>query len=90
MDFPDALKECLAGKKIANENWNGRGMYVFTMRGYPLGVPANEALSQASGIPEGQTVTILPYLMMRNARGEFAPWLISQMDVFSDNWIVRD
>lgn len=88
MNFPDALNECLAGKRIANENWNGRGMYVFVMRGYPLGVPANEALSQASGIPEGETVTVLPYLMMRDAKGEFGHWLISQMDVFSEGWKV--
>ncbi len=90
MDFPDALKECLAGKRITNEGWNGKGMYVCMMRGYPLGVPANEALAQASGVLEGKTVTILPYLMMCNAKGEFVPWLISQMDVFSDKWIAKE
>ncbi|MDD4588855.1 MAG: DUF2829 domain-containing protein [Parabacteroides sp.] len=88
MDFPDALKECLAGKKITNEKWNGKGMYVFMMPGYPNGVPANEALSIATGIPEGERITVLPYLMMKNATGEFGPWLISQMDVFSTGWKV--
>ena len=28
-----------------------------------------------------------PFLMMCNAKGEFVPWLISQMDVFS-RWVV--
>ena len=88
MDFPDALKACIAGKKITNENWNGKGMYVFASRGYPMGVPANEALSMATGIPEGENITVLPELRMRNARGEFVSWLISQMDVFSNGWKV--
>lgn len=83
LDFPTALKYCLEGKKIRNLNWNGKGMYAFAMEGYPECISANKALSDATGIDEGSTVKILPYLMMCNAKGEFVPWLISQMDVFS-------
>ena len=76
------------GKRITNLNWNGRGMYCFMMPGYVNGVPANATLAQAAGIKEGETVKILPYLMMRNAKDEFVPWVISNMDVFSDRWAV--
>lgn len=86
MNFPEALQECINGKRITNKNWNGKGMYVFAMPGYPEGVPANETLSEHSGVQEGQTVVISPYLMMFNAKGEFSNWLISNMDVFSDGW----
>lgn len=88
LDFPTALKYCLEGKRIRNVNWNGKGMYVFAMKGYPEGVPANNALAEATGIEEGSTVKIAPYLMMFNAKGEFVNWLISQMDVFSKEWEV--
>jgi len=88
MDFPTALSKCLAGAKITNNNWNGKGMYVFAMPGYPDGVPANKALSDCSGIELGSSATIDPYLMMRNARGTFVSWLISNMDVFSTEWEV--
>jgi hypothetical protein len=74
MDFPDALKECIAGKRITNENWNGKGMYVYAVEGTKHG-----------------DVETLPYLMMRNAKGQFVHgWLISQMDVFSDGWKVLE
>lgn len=72
MDFPDALKECLAGKKITNKNWNGKGMYVEVIPG-SLNL-FNEMM--------------LPYLEMTNVKGEKVPWLISQMDVFSEKWEV--
>jgi len=90
MDFPTALSNCIAGARIANKNWNGKDMYVFAMQGYPNGVPANKALSDCSGIDLGTPVTIAPYLMMRNAKGEFVSWLISNMDVFSTGWEVLD
>jgi hypothetical protein len=72
MNFPDALKECLNGKRIRNVNWNGKGMYVEVVLG---------------GTNEYYDV-LLPYLQMSNVAGEKVPWLISQMDVFSEGWEV--
>ncbi|MEN6551541.1 MAG: MW1434 family type I TA system toxin, partial [Methanobacterium sp.] len=66
----------------------GTNQFVIMMRGYPLGVPANEALSQVTGIKEGSTVTIEPYLMLRNAHGHFVNWVPSTGDLFSTGWKV--
>jgi hypothetical protein len=91
MQFEDALKLIKEGKRVTNTNWNGKGMYVFMMAGYPFGVYANKTLSTGAGIPEGSEVIIAPYLMMYNAQGQFVPWLISNMDVFSEGWeILKD
>lgn len=91
MDFPKALAACMAGSRITNENWNGKGMYVFMMPGYMDGVPANSTLAMCAGIHIDDLVKISPYLMMKNAKAEFVPWLISNMDVFSTCWkIVED
>lgn len=88
MNFEDALREIKNGNRVTNVNWNGNSMYVFMMPGYPMGVSANSTLAGHAGIQEGSEVIISPYLMMRNARGQFGPWLISNMDVFSDGWII--
>jgi len=77
MDFPDALKECLQGKRITNENWNGKGMYVFMLKGDEWGI-----------LGELENTVKMPVLMMKNAKSEIGPWLISQMDVFSTGWKV--
>ena len=71
MNFPDALTECLNGKRIRNKAWNGKNMYVYAVEGRTY-----------------KKVKTLPYLMMFNAKEEFVPWLISQMDVFSKDWVV--
>ncbi len=70
MDFPDALKECLAGKKITNENWNVKGMYVEV-------IPGSLNLFHEM---------MLPYLEITCPNGDKVPWAISQRDVFSTEW----
>lgn len=36
--------------------------------------------------PDAHSKMTLPYLYMKNAQGDLVPWLISQGDVFSDDW----
>ncbi len=86
MDFSDALRQVKAGHQIARDGWNGKGMFVFLMPGYPDGVPANEATATAMKIPAGYTVRVLPYLVMRTVDGSIVPWLISQTDALADDW----
>lgn len=74
MNFPDALKECLAGKQITNENWNGKGMYIEVVNG-----STNEYYE-----------VLLPYLQITNVCGEKVPWVPSTGDLFSDKWIARE
>lgn len=89
MNFPEALQACLNGKRITNLNWNGKNMYVFKMGGSR--VPnSGYVLGLYSGVRYDKQVTLLPYLVMCNAKGEFVPWLISNMDVFSDGWEVLE
>jgi hypothetical protein len=88
MEFENALKLMKEGKRVTNSNWNGKDQYVFMMPGYTDGIPANEALSNSAKIPEGQMVKIPPYLMLRNAQGEFVNWVPSTGDLFSKDWKV--
>lgn len=37
--------------------------------------------------PDEHSKMTLPYIYMRTVQGEFVPWLASQTDVLSDDWI---
>ncbi|MEZ7005813.1 DUF2829 domain-containing protein [Streptomyces sp. AD55] len=86
MDFSDALRALNAGAKISRTGWNGQGMWVVRQKGYPECIPANANTAQATGLPEGTVCTFLPYAMLRTAGGEFVPWVISQTDLFAEDW----
>jgi len=86
LSFSDALMALKAGKKIAREGWNGKGMYVVYRSGYPEGIPANKNTADAIGIPEGSLFKVRPYLQMRCADGSFQIWLASQSDILEDDW----
>lgn len=90
MQFEDALKEIKNGKRVTNKNWNGKGMCVFAMPGYIDGVVANPVMCEKLNLAPGTIVEVCPYLMMRNAQGQYVSWIISNMDVFSDKWEVVD
>ena len=86
LSFEEALTALKAGKLVTNSGWNAKNQYVFRMPGYPEGVPANEALSKAAGIPVGTPVIINPYYMIKNAQGSFSIWVPSNGDLASNKW----
>ena len=85
LNFGQALEHLKAGGRVARVGWNGKGMWLALMPGYP-GVPANSTLAKATGIPEGTTVRVLPYIIMRTVDGSIVPWLASQTDVLAEDW----
>lgn len=78
-----------SGHKIARESWNVKDVYVVFQPGYPDGIPINENTAKATGLPLGSMQRFLPYLLLRTADGAFVPWMISQMDVLADDWVVQ-
>ncbi len=87
MNFGQALAELRAGRRIAREGWNGKGMWLAYQAGYPDGIPINANTARATGLPEGTICKFLPYIMMKTAGGEFVPWLASQTDILADDWL---
>lgn len=89
VDFSEALRRCKGGgERIARLNWNGPGMYVVYQAGYPQGIGINANTARATGIAEGAVCVFREYLMMFTADGEFVPWVASQSDILSDDWVV--
>jgi hypothetical protein len=88
MDFGSALNAVKTGSRIAREGWNGKGMWVTLMPGYPDGVPANLVTARAHGIEVGAKVVVRPYLVMRAVDGTLVNWTISQTDALAEDWTV--
>lgn len=79
------LKE---GFRVARKGWNGKGMYIIYMRGYPDGVPCNKPTAEALGIKEGDNVVINPYFMLKCADGSYSSWVPSVSDSLAEDWYV--
>lgn len=77
----DALKE---GKTVAREGWNGKGMYLFLVNGSGI----TEAINDMYGDPERKAMLVLNAIYMKTADDKLVPWLASQTDLLSEDWII--
>jgi hypothetical protein len=86
LNFGEAIEVLKQGKKVAREGWNGKGMYLVLMEGYPS-TAANAMTREKHNLPEGSLVTVNPYIVMKTATGELQPgWLASQTDMLANDW----
>lgn len=94
MDFGQAIANIKAGKKVARDGWNGKGMFVFLKPGSVD--RSRSGQTHISGVRDelfeaGDTgsVTRLPCVSMRTAGGEILEgWLASQTDMLADDWVL--
>ena len=76
LTFGDAIHFLKAGKRVARHGWNGKGMWLEMQR------------------PDERSKMTLPYLYLSypndsvNTPGARVPWLASQTDVLSADWMV--
>ena len=90
LDFSEALKQVKAGKRIARDGWNGKGMFVVYQKAYPQGIPCNKQTAQAWGLNEGDLFKCEPYLQIKMANGSHSMWVPSINDVLAEDWHVID
>lgn len=91
-DFGRALHALKAGKRVARQGWNGKGMWL----AYSPGVKALPADKFWAGPNRwyaqeqpGGTAEVLPCITMRTATGEILMgWLASQTDMLAEDWVV--
>ncbi len=83
MSFGHAIAAMKAGKKVAREGWNGKGMFLFLVSGSTFKVNRAPLL----GIyPEGTEIQYHAHIDMKTAQGYVVPWLASQADMLADDW----
>ena len=90
LDLSEALKQVKAGKRIARDGWNGKGMFVVYQKAYPQGIPCNKQTAQAWGLNEGDLFKCEPYLQIKMANGSHSMWVPSINDVLAEDWHVID
>lgn len=93
MDFGDAIRAMKAGKCVAREGWNGKGMWVAYTPGSKFAKEfakdGHAAKHRADEIATaGGDITLLPHLDMRAADGSMViGWLASQTDMLAEDWV---
>ena len=85
MNFSQALDQIKFGSRVAREGWNGKGMFIFLVKGSTF-ITNREPLLSILG--EGVEVNYCPHIDMKTADGKIVPWLASQTDVLADDWQV--
>jgi hypothetical protein len=85
VSFSEALRQLKEGKKVARNGWNGKNMFLFLVPGSVFQVSRAPLL----GIyPEGTTIKYHAHIDMKTADDQVVPWLASQTDLLSDDWII--
>ncbi len=87
LTFGQALEALRAGQRVARVGWNGKGMFLFLVPGSVFRVNRPPLM----GIyPEGTEINYHAHVDMRTANGQIVPWLCSQTDMLSDDWVLVD
>lgn len=81
MTFGHAIEALKLGKKVCRAGWNGKGMWLRYVSPYT----DDQFLITETELAEG---TLLDYIGMKTADEGFVPWLASQTDVLSDDWMI--
>lgn len=85
--FSEALEAIKNGSRVQRKGWNGKGMFIFLVKGSVFQVNRPPLL----GIyPEGTTINYHAHIDMKTADGQIVPWLCSQTDMLADDWQLAD
>lgn len=92
MNFGEAIAALKAGKKVAREGWNGKGMFILQAGGYSVHKnnlradgPITPEFLESRGIDE---MIIQPHFDMWTAQNQYQTgWLASQSDMQANDWV---
>ena len=97
MNFSQALESLKLGSKIQREGWNGKGMYLTLVQGYPVNghLNADSVDSEVEGKTQGKAGQMLSHIVMKTAGdsqfwgagySDYMPWFASQTDILAEDW----
>lgn len=79
LTFSAALTMLKDGKRMRRMGWNGRGMWI----AYAPGWDSVHIRDIHGGVGPHH-----PLLFMKNAAGQVIPWVASQTDLLTDDWVL--
>jgi len=87
LTFGQMLHLLKQGARAKREGWNGPDQFIFLVPGSTFEVNRPPLL----GIyPEGTEINYHAHIDIRNQQGMIVPWLASQGDLLSDDWVLSD
>lgn len=78
--FSEALEYLKRGYKVSRRNWNGKNMYLF--KSPKIGCQVYEKYTKDS------INDLQEFIVMKTADDTLVPWLASQTDLLSDDWVL--
>lgn len=81
LNFGAAIEALKAGKAVARTGWNGKGMFLFLVKGGDMASSVKYGFGQYEGEPEW-----ISFIAMKTADNKLVPWLVSQTDVLAEDW----
>lgn len=91
--FSEALIMLKDGRKVMRSGWNGKGMYVFLVKGESVTEQINDCYGDPhryecdySGYERGQSIPVRDALYMKTVDNQLVPWVASQTDILADDW----
>jgi len=121
LTFGEAIEAIKRGFRVSRTGWNGKGMYLKLIQGYPVNGHLNPAIgrhyddgrtdddvSAMHNIPEftpdgslnvtqGNPGQMLSHIIVKTSGdsqywgegySDYAPWLASQTDILSEDWVI--
>ena len=83
MNFSGALSALKAGNLVQRVGWNGKGMFIFLVKGSTFAVNRPPLM----GIyPEGTEINYHAHIDMKTADNTIVPCLCSQTDMLAEDW----
>lgn len=89
MNFGQAIEELKRGKKLARKGWNGKGMFIYLVKGSVI--PKSELRNEAKMhyTEDNSEILINPHIDMKASDGSIViGWLASQTDILAEDWQV--
>jgi hypothetical protein len=88
MIFGEAIEALKEGKRVARKGWNGKGM--FLALAYPTHSLECSAAVMFNRKFDAVSLDMDNFIVMKTAGNTLVPWLASQTDILSEDWMIVD
>lgn len=93
LNFGQAIEALKAGKRVAREGWNGKGMWLALSKG-TKNLPADNFWNEHNkefAKSNGGYAEVLSVITMKTADDKILMgWLASQTDMLAEDWTILD
>lgn len=83
--FGRAVELLKQGQRVARKGWNGKGMFLLLV----AGASVQEAINSRYGNTQDGGLPVLDAIYMKTADNKLVPWLASQTDMLSEDWVIH-